>query len=311
MSTAILFTGQGSQFVGMGSELAASNDSARSVYLEADHILPGLSELCFQGPEELLNETSHTQPAVYATEMALWQVFRERWSEKLSDIVCMAGHSLGEYSALTAAGSLTFTDGLTVVVARGQAMRDAGAHAPGGMLVVLGLDDAAAEAVTEDIRAGGARVWAANYNSPGQVVLAGTREALELAQKAALARGAKRCVPLAVSVACHTPLMEEAGEKLAITLNAISVTAPWVPVVANVDAEPLSAPALIRSALLRQLTSPVRWSDSVVTMKQLGVTNLVEIGPKPVLTGLVQRIDRSLHIQSVSDMATVGALTWE
>ncbi len=311
MSTAILFTGQGSQFVGMGSELAVGSDSARSVYLEADRTLPGLSKLCFRGPEELLNETSHTQPAVYATEMALWQVFRECWSEKLSDIVCMAGHSLGEYSALTAAGALTFSEGLQVVAVRGQAMRDAGAHAPGGMLVVLGLDDAAAEAVTEDVRAGGARVWVANYNSPGQVVLAGTREALELTQRAALARGAKRCVPLAVSVACHTPLMQEAGEKLAATLNTISVAAPWAPVIANVDARPLSEPASIRSALLRQLTSPVRWSDSVVTMKQLGATNLIEIGPKPVLAGLVQRIDRSLHIQSVSDMATIEALTWE
>ena len=311
VKTALIFTGQGSQYVGMGQELVHAFPTAQAIYDQAEGILPGLGQISSTGPEEALNDTSNTQPAIYTFEIALWQLFRERWSGQIERVTYLAGHSLGEYAALTAAGSLDFSRGLPLVIARGRAMRDAGVQSPGGMAVVMGLEDAVVAEVVEQVRSAGGAVWVANQNAPGQVVIAGTREGLDQAKSMAMARGAKRVIPLAVSVACHTPLLDEACQALTCVLEQTTIDVPWAPVICNVDALPVSEPDGIRSALLRQLTSPVRWVESVRYMQSQGVTSFIELGPKPVLAGLIQRIDRTLTVQSVTDLASLENVRWE
>lgn len=311
VKTALIFTGQGSQYVGMGQELVHAFPTAQAIYDQAEGILPGLGQISSTGPEEALNDTSNTQPAIYTFEIALWQLFRERWSDQIERVTYLAGHSLGEYAALTAAGSLDFSRGLPLVIARGRAMRDAGVQSPGRMAVVMGLEDAVVAEVVEQVRTAGGAVWVANQNAPGQVVIAGTREGLDQAKSMAMARGAKRVIPLAVSVACHTPLLDEACQALTCVLEQTTIDVPWAPVICNVDALPVSEPDGIRSALLRQLTSPVRWVESVRYMQSQGVTSFIELGPKPVLAGLIQRIDRTLTVQSVTDLASLENVRWE
>lgn len=304
---ALVFPGQGAQFVGMGAGLYEQFPEARAVYDQADEVLGfSLSRACFEGPAEVLDDTATTQPAIYTTSYALWRALVARICQDMPRIGYVAGHSLGEYTALAAAGAIGFEDGLRLVRCRGEAMRDAGAAAPGGMAVILGLDDDAVAAIVAD-----AGVWMANLNSPGQVVIAGEGVALERACRLATERGAKRAQPLAVSVACHTPLMGAAAERLGRALAATEIAAPLAPVVSNVTARPTADAGQIRANLLRQLCEPVRWTDSVRAMAEGGVRVMLEVGPKAVVSGLVKRIDRAIATRSVTSAEEIASLDSE
>jgi len=306
---AIVFPGQGCQFVGMGQDLYAQYPEARELFDKANDLLGfDLSELCFQGPKEALNDTANTQPAIYVTSMALWTAFSSRCGVLAKQAVFMAGHSLGEYAALTSAGALSFEDGVRLVRARGIAMRDAGTKSPGGMAAIIGLDDAALMRIVEEAGGSEAGIWVANWNSPGQVVIAGKKEALNHAMELATARKARRVVPLAVSVACHTPLMEGAVEGLREALERVALRPPRIPVVQNVSARPTQEPEMIRQALLQQLSAPVRWVETVRYMVDQGVARVLEIGPKAVVSGLVRRIHRPLRLQSITNAQELATM---
>jgi [acyl-carrier-protein] S-malonyltransferase len=321
---ALVFPGQGTQFVGMGLELYANYPQARQMYERADDVLGyALSKLCFEGPQAELDDTANTQPAVYVTTLALWQLVAERvqaareCANSSWAVAGVAGHSLGEFSALAVSGALTWEDGLRLVRARAVAMRDAGLQAPGGMAAIIGLpDETVAEVVAQanagsDGLANSEELWIANYNAPGQVAIAGQQDALQRALALAKERGAKRALPLAVSVAAHTPLMRGAAERLATVLEATPFQRPWAPVVQNATASATIEPHAIKAALLHQLTSPVRWVDSVRAMLRLGVGEIVEVGPRSVLAGLIKRIDESVTVQALTDAASLQAYSWE
>jgi len=312
MNLSLLFPGQGCQAVGMGASLHADYAEARALFEMADDTLGfALSRICFEGPAEVLNDTANTQPAIYASTMALWAVLGPRIEGIRHHVRFLAGHSLGEFSALAAAGALGVADGLRLVRRRGQAMRDAGETAPGGMAAIIGLDDEAVAAIVGQANGDDQGLWMANYNAPGQVVIAGHHDKIARAVELAVERKARKAVTLKVSVACHTPIMRQAGERLAEALHETPLQRPWAPVVSNAEARPLSDPDEIRSALLRQLYSPVRWTESVRLMAADGVDAVLEIGPKAVVSGLVKRIDRSLARYSVTDGESAEALDWE
>lgn len=308
---ALVFPGQGCQSVGMGQALYQTYPAAREIFDLADEVLGfSISRLCFEGPAEELNDTANTQPAIYTATMALWAALAPRIEGLKPHVACTAGHSLGEFSALAAAGALDFADGLRLVRRRGEAMRDAGAAAPGGMTAIIGLDDETvaeivAEASATEPAATGSGVWIANYNSPGQVVIAGEGERLSRAMELAKARGARRALPLAVSVACHTPLMAAAADRLGDALSETTIHRPWAPVVSNVTATPLSEPDEIRAALLAQLSSSVRWVESVRAMVAAGVTHMIEVGPVAVVIGLSKRIAPDMTQLSITDGADI------
>ncbi len=289
-TTAFVFPGQGSQFVGMGKELAAASPLARQTFAEADALLGfKLSALCWDGPEADLNDTVNTQPALFVCSIAAWRALREKHADFTPAL--MAGHSLGEISALTAAGSISFADGLRLVRKRGEVMKAAGEKNPGGMAAVLNLDtEALADACGDACRETGGIVQIANDNCPGQVVISGDNIALERAMELAKGRGARRAVRLPVSIAAHSPLMQPALDEFTQAVLAIAVAAPGVPVVGNVTAAPLAGPDEIRKELPAQLTSPVRWTETIHYMLGQGVTTFVELGSKDVLTGLLKRI---------------------
>ncbi len=290
-TTAFVFPGQGSQHVGMGQALAQASPAARAVFEAADDCLGfGLARLCWEGPEADLNETSNTQPALLACSIAALRAAQA----ELGDLrpACMAGHSLGEITALVAAGALTLAAGLQLVRTRGQVMKAAGERMPGGMAASLGLDAsvlvevcAEAAALTRGV------VQVANDNCPGQVVISGDNAALEKAMELARARGAKRVQRLPVSIAAHSPLMQPAVDEFRAAVDAVPLGAPEVPVIGNVSAAPLAGLDAIRAELPAQLTAPVRWTESVRAMLAQGITTQVEFGPKDVLTGLLKRID--------------------
>ena len=306
---ALVFPGQGCQSVGMGQDLAGQSPVARQVFEHANDILGfDLAGLCFSGPAEELNDTANTQPAIYTASMALWQTLEPRLAPYRDQVAYLAGHSLGEFTALTAAGALDFEAGLRLVRRRGEAMRDAGAQAPGGMAAIIGLDDDAVAGIAADAGQDGDPVWIANYNAPGQVVIAGSNTALERAMALAKERGARRALPLAVSVACHTPLMATASAELGAALADTPFSAPWAPVVSNFAAAPLQDPEDIKQALLQQLSGPVRWVESVQAMAAGGVSHMVEIGPKAVVSGLIKRIAPDATLLAVSDLAAIEAL---
>ena len=290
---AYIFPGQGSQYVGMGSQLYASYRPARTVFEQADRILGfALSRLCFHGPSEALNDTQNTQPAILAASIAALRALDGQ--EDGPDYV--AGHSMGEFSALVASGALSFEDGLTLVRERGRLMKEAGNRRPGGMVAILGLGRQQLEGICASVVAGAKEyVGIANDNCPGQIVISGSLEPLGRAMALAKKHGARRVIRLTVSIAAHSPLMDEAAAKFRHLLDATPLREPIVPFVANTTAQPTADPDAIRHALGEQLTSPVRWTESVCWMIGQGVNRFVEVGPKDVLTGLMRRIDHAVE----------------
>ncbi len=304
---ALLFPGQGSQFVGMGKDLAEAFPLAAQAFQEADSLLGlSLSKIAWEGPAEELTQTENAQPAILVHSVAVWRVVAARLAVRVR---VAAGHSLGEFSAYVAAGALPFEDALRIVRRRGELMAGSGRARPGTMAAVLGLDDAlVAEACAEVSRDGGGAVVPANYNAPGQVVISGEVEAVRRAGELARKKGAKRVVPLPVSGAFHSPLMAVAEPGLGAALEGVTFGDPAFPVVSNVTAEPVAEGAHARGLLLRQLTSPVRFTESVRRMRGEGATEFAEIGPGGVLAGLVKRIDREAQTMTLGTAAEVKAL---
>ncbi len=300
---AFLFPGQGSQHAGMGRALAEAFPAARAVFEEADHALEfALSRLCFEGPEEELKLTANTQPAILAVSVAAWRVLEMNGIRP--DFV--AGHSLGEYSALVAAGWLTLADAVVTVRRRGQYMQEAVPPGEGAMAAILGLSaDRVAEACRQ--AAQGQVVAPANLNSPGQIVISGHTPAVERAMEAAKAAGAKRAVPLPVSAPFHCSLLQPAADRLAEYLRTIRFANLGVPLVSNVDADVVRRGDAARDALIRQVPAPVRWEESVRKLIALGCDTFVEVGPGKVLTGLLRQIDRSATGLNVEDPDSLAA----
>ena len=299
---AYVFPGQGSQRVGMGRALALAFPEARAVFEEADDTLGfALSALCFEGPEDELRLTANTQPALVAASMAALRCYRARGLEtETPDLV--AGHSLGEYSALVAAGALELGDALRLVRARGEAMQKAVPVGEGAMAAVLGLSaedtaEVAAEAAAETRGV----CQLANLNAPGQIVIAGASEAVERAMVLASGRGARRAISLPVSAPFHCALMAPARRAMAPLIRAAPMADPLVPVICNVDAELVTTASAARDALVRQIDGPVRWAESVTVMAAEGVGRLIEFGPGKVHSGLARRIDRRLKVRAVAE----------
>ncbi len=305
---AFVFPGQGAQKVGMGKALADAFPVCRETFEEADAALgEALSTLCFAGPEDRLQLTENTQPAILAVSVAACRLAESRGVRP----AFAAGHSLGEYSAHVAAGTLSFADALRTVRRRGQYMQQAVPVGEGAMSAILGLDADAVASACRDAAAetGGRVVSPANINAPGQVVIAGHHDAVARAGALAKEKGAKRVIPLAVSAPFHCALMKPAEERLAPELRALTTNDPSIPVVANVDAEPKRDARSAIEALIQQVSSPVRWNDVVRRLIAEGVTRFVELGPGTVLAGLIRKIDRSVTVVSVEDAAGVSALT--
>lgn len=307
-ATAFLFPGQGSQTVGMGRRLAEADPLAAETFAEADDILGyPLSRLCWDGPAEELNDTQHTQPALLTHSVAVLRAFQQRFPDFRPAWV--AGHSLGEFTALVAAGSLAFPDALRLVRERGLAMKEAGEKNPGGMAAVLGLDIEAVRQVCEEVTRGPDHgVWVANDNCPGQVVISGHQAALREAVERLEVRGARRVVRLAVSIAAHSPLMQAAQARFLQALEAAPIQDPQIPVMGNVGAAPLRTGPEVLADLRAQLTATVRWRESVENLVQAGVTTFVELGPGTVLTGLVRRIERQAACYNLDTVESLEAL---
>lgn len=305
--TAFVFPGQASQMVGMGKDIAATHAAARETFEEADEILGySLSGLCFEGPEVDLNDTYYTQPALYVCSLATLRALSVL--QPGITPAALAGHSLGELTALAAAGAFDFADGLRLVQTRGRLMREAGERTPGAMAAVIGLDAAGVEAMCAAIaRETGGVLVPANDNSPGQIVISGDTAAVDRAVEAGKSFGARLVRKLAVSIASHSPLMREAGLAFAEALATIQVRSTRQPVYANITAAPLETADAIRTELEKQLTSPVRWTQSVQAMIAAGITTFVEVGSKDVLTGLIRRIDPDVSTYTLNSAENLAA----
>ncbi|MVO99195.1 ACP S-malonyltransferase [Paenibacillus lutrae] len=296
---AFVFPGQGAQAVGMGKDAYSAHAGAKYIFDEADKALGySLSSLIFDGPEEELKMTYHTQPALLTTSMAYLEVLREKGIQP--DYT--AGHSLGEYSALVASGVLSFEEAVRVVRARGEFMEQAVPNGRGAMAAVLGADRAALDELCRRISSEGSVVELANVNCPGQIVVSGTREGVQSVIERAKEAGAKRAIALDVSGPFHSSLMKTASEQLAHVLSDISLAEAAVPVVANVTARPVSAPDEIRELLVRQVYSPVLWEDTVVWLIEQGTDTFYEIGSGSVLAGLIKKVDRSVKVISINSL---------
>ncbi|HEY0482592.1 MAG TPA: ACP S-malonyltransferase [Kofleriaceae bacterium] len=306
MKTALLFPGQGSQRVGMGRDLVHEFAVARQAYEEADDVLGfPLSRLCFDGPEGELTLTKHTQPAILTTSIAVLRALAERGLG--FDVV--AGHSLGEWSALVAAGAMAFGDAVRLTYLRGTYMQDAVPAGQGAMAAMMGLELAAIEAVCAQASQPGEPVEPANINGGGQIVISGHVAAVDRAITDAKAAGAKRAVKLAVSAPFHCSLMKPAADRLAVALAEVAIAAPRVPVIANVTARATQDAAEIRQLLIQQVTAPVRWEASVRTIAGMGVTRAYELGSGSVLRGLVKRIAETIETTTIGEPHEVQAFT--
>ncbi|HKZ18421.1 MAG TPA: ACP S-malonyltransferase [Geobacteraceae bacterium] len=305
---AFIFPGQGSQYLGMGKELADNFRVARDVFQEADDILGWrLSRLCFEGPEEDLKLTANTQPAILASSIAVLRVLQ---AETGLDAGFFAGHSLGEYSALVAAGAICFSDALQIVHLRGKYMQEAVPVGTGAMAAILGVEPEVVHEICSEA-AQGEIVVPANFNSPGQIVIAGHANAVQRAIETAKSRGYRKAMLLPVSVPSHCSLMAPAGERLSDTLRGIDVLPLQAPVVTNVEAKPNSDSQRVKMLLVEQLSSPVLWDASVREMASRGVSRFLEIGPGKVLSGLVKRIDKDVRTGNVEDVAGIKAIVQE
>lgn len=301
MARILLFPGQGSQYIGMGKKLAESFAPAKAILDKANSVLGfDLADILFNGPEDRLVKTDITQPAIFTVSAMALEAVKD--AGVTFDYV--AGHSLGEYSALYAAGAFSFEDGLALVRLRGQLMAQAGDKSPGAMAAILGLDPEKLGAVLRDASSAGV-VVAANYNSPGQIVISGSVAGVEAASKLAEPAGAKKVVRLAVSGAFHSPLMEFAVPGLKDGLAKVKVSAPKVPLISNVEAAPVSDPETIKSLLIKQLTSSVRWVESMQKALSLGATEALEVGPGKVLMGLARGISRDMKVTPVENVEDI------
>ena len=301
---AIVFPGQGSQSVGMLADLYAEFDIVKQTFTEASDALGyDLWALVANGPEADLNETQRTQPALLTASVAVWRLWQQQGGVQPA---YFAGHSLGEYSALVCAGVLSLSDAVKLVEKRGNYMQQAVPAGVGAMSAIIGLDDAAIAAACEQA-AQGEVVSPVNYNSPGQVVIAGHKAAVERAGELCKAAGAKRALPLPVSVPSHCALMQPAAEKLATDLAALNFNHAVIPVVNNVDVVTTNDAAAIKDALVRQLYSPVRWTETIEWLAAQGVTDVLELGAGKVLSGLIKRINKELTTASVGDVASLQA----
>jgi [acyl-carrier-protein] S-malonyltransferase len=299
MSIAYVFPGQGAQYVGMGKDLAGEFSEANEIFSKADSILGvSLSRICFEGPEEELKQTKNTQPAIFLHSIAVWTLLKK------TDAAMVAGHSLGEYSALVAAGALSFEEGLKLVRLRGELMQKAGIEQPGTMAAIIGLDSKTVSDVCAAASAEGI-VQPANFNSPGQIVISGSVTGVRKAMELAKGRGAKLAKELVVSGAFHSPLMQSAREGLQQALRTAKVTDAAIPVYANVTARPVKSADEIRRLLVDQLTSPVRWEESVAAMAADGASMFYEIGPGKVLQGLSKRCVASVETRGADNAADV------
>ncbi len=304
--TAFVFPGQGSQTIGMLADLAEQHPVVIETFAQASDALGyDLWKLVQEGPVEDLSQTDKTQPALLAASVSIWRAY-ETSGKDLPKVI--AGHSLGEYSALVCAGVIEFVEAIKLVELRGQLMQKAVPVGTGAMYAVIGLaDDAIAKACEESAQ--GDVVSPVNYNSPGQVVIAGEKIAVERAAAACKDAGAKMAVPLPVSVPSHCALMKPAADKLAEALASMEFKTPTIELINNVDVASPTEPAAIKDALIRQLYSPVRWSETVSKMADLGVDRLFEFGPGKVLTGLTKRINKSIVAKAVNDSASMAAIT--